>query len=95
MKEEQREGKKISTSEKVRMEEELVQRFRGISGMAGKEHSATGPKFLQTLVKSKKDGNYDLPPWEDRCVLFGVNARRWLLRVLFQDLHEGGIGQGR
>ena len=75
LKEEQREGKKISASEKVKMEEALVQKFRGISGMAGKEHSATGSKFLQTLVKTKKEGNYDLPPWEERHVLFGVNAR--------------------
>ena len=73
-KEEQRDGKKISCGEKVRLEEALTQRFPGTPGLTGKEHSATGPKFLQALIKSKKDGNYDLPPWEERRALFGGNA---------------------
>jgi len=70
IKEEAKEGKKISGAEKVRLEEALGQKFRGTPGFSGRDHSATGPRFLQALVKSKKDDNYELPPWEERCAPF-------------------------
>jgi hypothetical protein len=70
-----REGKKISNSDKVKMEEAMGLKFPGTPGLRGKEHLATGPRFLQALVKAKKDNNYDLPAWEERCLVLSASPK--------------------
>jgi hypothetical protein len=62
-----KEGKKVPGAVKAKMEEALGLRFRGVQGLAGKEHTATGPRFLHVLIKAKKDGSFEMPPWEERC----------------------------
>ena len=94
LKEELREGRKVSSGQKVRMEESLGRRFPGTPGLGGKEHTATGPRFLQALLKSKKDNNYELPPWEERYVDTYVESPPppKCSCACCQDHREGGIG---
>ena len=68
VKEEQRDGKNVSSGDKIKLEEAICQRFPGTLGLAGRGHTATGPKLLQALLKAKKEDSYELPPWEDRRV---------------------------
>ena len=61
-----KDSKKVSTKDKIVLEEELSKKHPGTLGLSGKQHTAAGRKFLQTLIKSRKDGTYDLPSWEER-----------------------------
>ena len=61
-----KEIKKVSAVDKVALEEALSRKSPGVLGLTGKTHTAAGRKFLQTLLKSKKEGSFELPRWEER-----------------------------
>ena len=63
-------NKKIAPGEKIRLEEQLGLRHPGTAGLSGKEYSATGRQFLQRLIKEKREGSYEVPRWEERCIIF-------------------------
>ena len=66
-------------------EEALGHRFPGTPGLAGKDHPAAGAKFLQTLMKPKRRGNFDLLPWEKGLYCFGGDARSLCIVILFRS----------
>jgi hypothetical protein len=61
-----KEIKKVSAVDKVALEEALSRKSPGVPGITGRTHTAAGRKFLQTLLKSKRKGSYELPRWEER-----------------------------
>ena len=61
-----KDNKKTPAATKVALEESLGRKHPGTPGLTGKLHSAVGRKFLQTLLKTKKEGSYELPRWEER-----------------------------
>jgi hypothetical protein len=65
-KEAAKDNKKVAPGDKIRLEEALGQTCPGTAGLSGKEHSATGRKFLQLLIKERREKTYDIPAWEER-----------------------------
>lgn len=68
-KEAAKDSKRIAPGEKIRMEEQLGQTHPGTVGLSGKDYSATGRKFLQLLLKEKRDQTFEIPKWEERYAL--------------------------
>ena len=66
-------GKKVTRAEKLKLEEALLKRHPGTPGLSGRLHTATGPAFLEKLLKAAEEKDYVPPPWEDRCVYFSSN----------------------
>ena len=65
-KESVKDSKRVAPGEKIRLEERLGANYQGTAGLSGKEHSATGRKFWQRLLKEKRAETLDIPEWEDR-----------------------------
>ena len=64
-----KDNNKLSMADKGALEETLSMKHPGTPGLSGKCYSAAGKQFVHLLIKSRKDGSYDLPQWEERRAL--------------------------
>jgi hypothetical protein len=89
-----KDSNKLSMADKASLEDTLSKKHPGTPGLSGKSHTAAGRKFLQSLIKFKKDGSYELPQWEDRqvacCSRAPIPSHPLSAPTTDQDFREGG-----